>query len=165
MVKEKWARLVSTEKFLKRVRSGARDYSRSKEKPPFLRDRQKGDQRMSDKEKIKSIVFGSLNNVLFTTPPSFFCLLPFLQSQSNQDKKKKRMPESHATSSTTAPPAAAATATKSLWTEYTHQDGRKYYYHTVTKQTVWQKPDELKTPKEVSSQQELRWMKGESFAG
>ncbi|KAK3845446.1 MAG: hypothetical protein J3R72DRAFT_352808, partial [Linnemannia gamsii] len=36
------------------------------------------------------------------------------------------------------------------WTEYTHQDGRKYYYHTVTKQTVWQKPDELKTPKELA---------------
>ncbi|KAF9902086.1 hypothetical protein EC991_005292 [Linnemannia zychae] len=52
------------------------------------------------------------------------------------------MPESQATSSTTA--------TKSLWTEYTHQDGRKYYYHTVTKQTVWQKPDELKTPKELA---------------
>ncbi|KAF9140820.1 hypothetical protein BGX30_005944 [Mortierella sp. GBA39] len=61
------------------------------------------------------------------------------------------MPESHASHSTTAPPAAAAaTETKSLWTEYTHQDGRKYYYHTVTKQTVWQKPDELKTPKELA---------------
>ncbi|KAG0275076.1 hypothetical protein BGZ95_009210 [Linnemannia exigua] len=57
------------------------------------------------------------------------------------------MPESQATPSTTAP---SAPATKSLWTEYTHQDGRKYYYHTVTKQTVWQKPDELKTPKELA---------------
>ncbi|KAK5821650.1 hypothetical protein F5H01DRAFT_290377 [Linnemannia elongata] len=57
------------------------------------------------------------------------------------------MAESQATTLTTAPPAAAS---KSLWTEYTHQDGRKYYYHTVTKQTVWQKPDELKTPKELA---------------
>jgi pre-mRNA-processing factor 40 len=56
------------------------------------------------------------------------------------------MPESQAAPSAPAPPAAAS---KSLWTEYTHQDGRKYYYHAVTKQTVWQKPDELKTPKEV----------------
>ncbi|KAF9365807.1 PRP40 pre-mRNA processing factor 40 [Mortierella sp. NVP85] len=39
---------------------------------------------------------------------------------------------------------------KSLWVEYTHQDGRKYYYHSVTKQTVWQKPDELKSPKEIA---------------
>ncbi|KAG0371274.1 hypothetical protein BC939DRAFT_503074 [Gamsiella multidivaricata] len=39
---------------------------------------------------------------------------------------------------------------KSPWVEYTHQDGRKYYYHPVTKQTVWQKPDELKTPKELA---------------
>ncbi|KAF9331383.1 hypothetical protein BG006_005749 [Podila minutissima] len=37
-----------------------------------------------------------------------------------------------------------------LWAEYTHQDGRKYYYHTVTKQTVWQKPNELKTAKELA---------------
>ncbi|KAF9576387.1 hypothetical protein EC968_008682 [Mortierella alpina] len=43
------------------------------------------------------------------------------------------------------PPVPAA---KSAWTEYTHQDGRKYYYHATTKQTVWQKPDELKTPGE-----------------
>ncbi|KAF9989784.1 hypothetical protein BGZ75_004961 [Mortierella antarctica] len=47
------------------------------------------------------------------------------------------------------PPAPApAPAAKSAWTEYTHQDGRKYYYHATTKQTVWQKPDELKTPGE-----------------
>ncbi|KAI8346809.1 hypothetical protein B0O80DRAFT_222600 [Mortierella sp. GBAus27b] len=39
---------------------------------------------------------------------------------------------------------------KSLWVEYTHQDGRKYYYHTVTKQTVWQKPDELKSAVEIA---------------
>ncbi|KAF9130092.1 hypothetical protein BGW39_003496 [Mortierella sp. 14UC] len=57
------------------------------------------------------------------------------------------MPELQATPLTTAP---SAPATKSPWTEYTHQDGRKYYYHTVTKQTVWQKPDELKTPKELA---------------
>ncbi|KAG0315760.1 hypothetical protein BGZ97_007870, partial [Linnemannia gamsii] len=57
------------------------------------------------------------------------------------------MPESQAAPSAPAPPAAAS---KSLWTEYTHQDGRKYYYHAVTKQTVWQKPDELKTPKELA---------------
>ncbi|KAF9975707.1 PRP40 pre-mRNA processing factor 40 [Actinomortierella ambigua] len=48
----------------------------------------------------------------------------------------------------TAPPAAFNDE-KALWTVYTHQDGREYYYHTVTKQTVWQKPDELKTPKEL----------------
>ncbi|KAG0210975.1 hypothetical protein BGX28_008683 [Mortierella sp. GBA30] len=43
------------------------------------------------------------------------------------------------------PPAASGAPAKNAWTEYTHQDGRKYYYHTITKQTVWQKPDELKT--------------------
>ncbi|KAF9934417.1 hypothetical protein FBU30_002241 [Linnemannia zychae] len=54
------------------------------------------------------------------------------------------MPESQAAASSTS------AAAKSLWAEYTHQDGRKYYHHTVTKQTVWQKPDELKTPKELA---------------
>ncbi|KAG0309078.1 hypothetical protein BGZ98_005400 [Dissophora globulifera] len=43
-----------------------------------------------------------------------------------------------------------AAVTKSPWVEYVHQDGRKYYYHQGTKQTVWQKPDELKTPKELA---------------
>ncbi|KAF9291602.1 PRP40 pre-mRNA processing factor 40 [Mortierella alpina] len=47
-----------------------------------------------------------------------------------------------------AAPQPPAPAAKSAWTEYTHQDGRKYYYHATTKQTVWQKPDELKTPGE-----------------
>ncbi|KAF9391372.1 hypothetical protein CPC16_004417 [Podila verticillata] len=45
---------------------------------------------------------------------------------------------------------APGTPGKVLWAEYTHQDGRKYYYHTVTKQTVWQKPNELKTAKELA---------------
>ncbi|KAF9908607.1 hypothetical protein BX616_000076 [Lobosporangium transversale] len=44
----------------------------------------------------------------------------------------------------------ADSPSKSLWVEYTHQDGRKYYYHQTTRQTVWQKPDELKTPKELA---------------
>ncbi|KAF9157388.1 PRP40 pre-mRNA processing factor 40 [Actinomortierella ambigua] len=56
------------------------------------------------------------------------------------------------TGTTVAGATAAPTAIgdeKALWTVYTHQDGREYYYHTVTKQTVWQKPNELKTPKEL----------------
>ncbi|KAF9425218.1 PRP40 pre-mRNA processing factor 40 [Podila epigama] len=51
------------------------------------------------------------------------------------------------TSHTTSTPG---TPGKTLWTEYTHQDGRKYYYHTVTKQTVWQKPIELKSAMELA---------------
>lgn len=45
---------------------------------------------------------------------------------------------------------------KNFWKEYTHQDGRKYYYHTMSKQTVWQKPNELKTAKEVTSWLDLQ---------
>ncbi|WWC64207.1 uncharacterized protein I303_106815 [Kwoniella dejecticola CBS 10117] len=37
-------------------------------------------------------------------------------------------------------------AKKSLWSEYTNSEGRKYWSHATTKQSVWEKPDELKTP-------------------
>lgn len=36
------------------------------------------------------------------------------------------------------------------WSEHKSPDGRIYYYNTVTKQSAWEKPDELKTPAEVS---------------
>ncbi|CAG8532047.1 7655_t:CDS:10, partial [Ambispora leptoticha] len=36
----------------------------------------------------------------------------------------------------------------SIWTEHTSPDGRTYYYNTITKQSSWDKPDELKTPEE-----------------
>lgn len=37
------------------------------------------------------------------------------------------------------------------WTEHKAPDGRTYYYNSLTKQSAWEKPDELKTPAEVSS--------------
>lgn len=37
------------------------------------------------------------------------------------------------------------------WTEHKAPDGRIYYYNSVTKQSSWQKPDQLKTPAEVSN--------------
>ncbi|OCF60315.1 hypothetical protein L486_02996 [Kwoniella mangroviensis CBS 10435] len=33
-----------------------------------------------------------------------------------------------------------------LQSEYTNSEGRKYWSHATTKQSVWEKPDELKTP-------------------
>lgn len=36
------------------------------------------------------------------------------------------------------------------WTEHKAPDGRIYYYNGITKQSSWQKPDQLKTPAEVS---------------
>ncbi|XP_055640317.1 pre-mRNA-processing factor 40 homolog A [Toxorhynchites rutilus septentrionalis] len=34
------------------------------------------------------------------------------------------------------------------WTEHKAPDGRTYYYNSVTKQSLWEKPDELKSPAE-----------------
>src|SRR5688572_12076896 len=38
-----------------------------------------------------------------------------------------------------------------VWTEHTNAEGRKYYFNTVTRQSSWEKPDELMTPEEVCS--------------
>lgn len=43
-----------------------------------------------------------------------------------------------------ASPSAATSG--SQWTEYKNADGRSYWAHSVTKQSVWEKPDELRTP-------------------
>lgn len=40
---------------------------------------------------------------------------------------------------------------KSDWTEHKAPDGRIYYYNTITKQSLWEKPDELKDAAEVSN--------------
>jgi pre-mRNA-processing factor 40 len=36
--------------------------------------------------------------------------------------------------------------TKSLWSEYKNSEGRVYWSHAQSKQSVWEKPDELRTP-------------------
>uniref|UniRef100_A0A8C6UV61 Pre-mRNA-processing factor 40 homolog A n=1 Tax=Neogobius melanostomus TaxID=47308 RepID=A0A8C6UV61_9GOBI len=38
--------------------------------------------------------------------------------------------------------------TKSVWTEHKSLDGKTYYYNTDTKQSTWEKPDDLKSPVE-----------------
>uniref|UniRef100_A0A6Q2WSL0 Pre-mRNA-processing factor 40 homolog A n=1 Tax=Esox lucius TaxID=8010 RepID=A0A6Q2WSL0_ESOLU len=37
---------------------------------------------------------------------------------------------------------------KSVWTEHKSLDGKTYYYNTETKQSSWEKPDDLKSPAE-----------------
>ncbi|XP_012685783.1 pre-mRNA-processing factor 40 homolog A isoform X2 [Clupea harengus] len=37
---------------------------------------------------------------------------------------------------------------KSMWTEHKSLDGKVYFYNTETKQSTWEKPDELKSPAE-----------------
>lgn len=49
-----------------------------------------------------------------------------------------------------APPAASGGSASPVktgsWHEYKSADGRSYWAHSVTKQSVWEKPDELKSP-------------------
>lgn len=56
------------------------------------------------------------------------------------------------------PPAPSLTDVKSVttlsekksdWTEHKAPDGRTYYYNSATKQSLWEKPDELKTQSEL----------------
>lgn len=48
-----------------------------------------------------------------------------------------------------APDVAPMANQSSPWSEHTAPDGRIYYYNSVTKQSLWEKPDELKTAAEV----------------
>lgn len=45
--------------------------------------------------------------------------------------------------------SASTTEKKTDWSEHKAPDGRTYYYNSVTKQSLWEKPDELKTPSEL----------------
>ncbi|XP_067650087.1 pre-mRNA-processing factor 40 homolog A-like isoform X2 [Haliotis asinina] len=56
--------------------------------------------------------------------------------------------------STSSPVISASSTTagdsgdKSVWTEHKAPDGRTYYYNNVTKQSSWEKPDDLKSDTE-----------------
>lgn len=41
------------------------------------------------------------------------------------------------------------------WTVHLSNDGKTFYYNNETKQSVWDKPEELKTEKEVKNIQKL----------
>ncbi|XP_050043879.1 pre-mRNA-processing factor 40 homolog B isoform X1 [Dermacentor andersoni] len=60
-------------------------------------------------------------------------------------------PATPATSSENAAPTPAApqASKSSSWTEHKAPDGRTYFYNHTTKQSSWEKPDELKTHTEL----------------
>ncbi|XP_016098876.1 pre-mRNA-processing factor 40 homolog A-like [Sinocyclocheilus grahami] len=59
-------------------------------------------------------------------------------------------PAAPGTTSTTSTESSPdeQTKKKSVWTEHKSLDGKTYYYNTETKQSSWEKPDELKSPAE-----------------
>ncbi|KAM9709775.1 pre-mRNA-processing factor 40 homolog A [Menidia menidia] len=52
------------------------------------------------------------------------------------------------TSTTNGSPQEEQSKKKSLWTEHKSLDGKTYYYNTETKQSTWEKPEDLKSPAE-----------------
>eukprot|EP01132_Coremiostelium_polycephalum_P004852 gene4852-6048_t len=44
-----------------------------------------------------------------------------------------------------------SSSTSSDWAEAVTQDGKKFYYHKITRVSVWEKPDELKNAEESSN--------------
>ncbi|XP_039503163.1 pre-mRNA-processing factor 40 homolog A isoform X2 [Pimephales promelas] len=60
------------------------------------------------------------------------------------------VPAAPGTTSTTSTESSPdeQTKKKSVWTEHKSLDGKTYYYNTETKQSTWEKPDELKSPAE-----------------
>jgi len=45
--------------------------------------------------------------------------------------------------------SVSTTEKKIDWSEHKAPDGRIYYYNSISKQSLWEKPDELKTPNEL----------------
>ena len=43
---------------------------------------------------------------------------------------------------------SSSSSPKATWTEHKAPDGRTYFYNPTTRQSVWEKPDELKTEAE-----------------
>ncbi|XP_063282095.1 pre-mRNA-processing factor 40 homolog B-like isoform X4 [Pelobates fuscus] len=60
--------------------------------------------------------------------------------------------------------AQDTTKKKSLWTEHKAPDGRTYYYNTDTKQSTWEKPDDLKSKTELLLSQ-CSWKEFKSDTG
>ncbi|XP_070565140.1 pre-mRNA-processing factor 40 homolog B-like isoform X2 [Ptychodera flava] len=65
---------------------------------------------------------------------------------------------------TSSQPGKPAEKKKSLWTEHKAPDGRTYFYNNTTKQSTWEKPDELKTHAELLLSQ-CPWKEYKSDAG
>ena len=47
-----------------------------------------------------------------------------------------------------------------VWTEHKAPDGRTYYYNHITKQSSWEKPDDLKSKAEVRLQHRIHFLSG-----
>ncbi|CAF5226704.1 unnamed protein product, partial [Rotaria magnacalcarata] len=53
---------------------------------------------------------------------------------------------------------------KTLWTEHKAPDGRTYFYNSISKESRWEKPDELKSSTELMLSQ-CQWREYKSENG
>ncbi|XP_029665947.1 pre-mRNA-processing factor 40 homolog A [Formica exsecta] len=58
-------------------------------------------------------------------------------------------PSPIANDATSSTMSVSTSEKKTDWSEHKAPDGRTYYYNSITKQSLWEKPDELKTPNEL----------------
>lgn len=91
---------------------------------------------------------------------------PSLQSLASQPSGKIEAESLDATSNVHPPSSidAKSLSKKSDWSEHKAPDGRTYYYNSVTKQSSWEKPDELKSHAELLLSQ-CPWKEYKSDAG
>ncbi|XP_053638791.1 pre-mRNA-processing factor 40 homolog A isoform X5 [Cherax quadricarinatus] len=77
------------------------------------------------------------------------------------------LPSTTPTTTTTSVKPETSSPTKdkkNVWTEHKAPDGRIYFYNTLTRQSSWEKPDELKTPVELLLSQ-CPWKEYKSESG
>ena len=80
----------------------------------------------------------------FLPPPGGMAPPPQLQQM--QPPALGQQPQQAAPPAAAAAAGVAAAAPKSAWTEHTAPDGRKYYFNAQTKQSTYEKPQELLQP-------------------
>ncbi|KAB7495688.1 Pre-mRNA-processing factor 40-like protein B [Armadillidium nasatum] len=90
---------------------------------------------------------------------------PAIPSISSSDSPATNTESSNSPTPNTPPLAKESSkGKKTVWTEHKAPDGRTYFYNTATRQSSWEKPDELKSPAELLLSQ-CPWKEYKSESG
>ncbi|CEG69923.1 hypothetical protein CU097_005581 [Rhizopus azygosporus] len=83
---------------------------------------------------------------MYRPPPGNF--IPFAPRPSNTPSPVSNSPYISPTASPWQRPPALSPDPSTVWREHQTPEGRKYWYNNITKQSTWEKPEELLTPEE-----------------